>query len=566
MTPPLWLRGYGAATLRQDFVAGMVVVMMLVPQSLAYALLAGLPAETGLFASILPLVAYAVFGSSRTMAVGPVAVVSLVTASALAPYAAISIDEARVAALQLALLSGSFLMLGGVLRLGVIANLLSNPVTNGFLSGSAVLIIIGQIMPLLGVKGAGQTGPELLQALLGGLGQFNPATTLLGLGAISALFLARLVLGPALIRLGTSSGLATLAVKLAPMCVVLAAMALTAGLGLDLTHHVAVVGPLPHAVPALAMPPLELARLQSLLMPAAAIALLSFISSISAAQSLALREREQVDPDRELLGLGAANVMAALAGGLPVAGGLSRSVVSHAAGARSPIAGVFTALALVVLLLTVGGAFSRLPICILAASIIVPMLELVDPSGLRRVWHYSPADGLAALATALGVLVMGVEAGIALGISLSLLGILWRASKPHIAVLGRVPGTQQYRNVLRAKVETWPEILLLRVDENLFFGNIGTVERALQNALTQQTTARHVVLVMSSVNSVDATAMERLVEINQTLKDQHIVFHLAEVKGPVLDRLERSPLVAALTGRIFRFTHEAFAVIAPDCV
>lgn len=558
---PPWLNGYSGASARQDLVAGLVVVMMLVPQSLAYALLAGLPAEAGLYASILPIVAYAAFGSSRTLAVGPVAVVSLMTASAIAPLAATGSPEAVGLALVLALLSGGLLILCGVLRLGVIAHLLSHPVVNGFMAGSAVLIILGQLFPLFGVQGHGHSGLSLAIALPSALAGAHPATALMGAVAVLALALARRYLGPLLRRLGLRPGAAEMGARLAPMCVVLVAIALTALMNLDQAAGVAVVGSLPSSLPSLGLPTLELGTLQALLLPAGAIALVGFIESVSVAQSLAMREREQIDPNRELLGLGAANVMASLAGGLPVTGGLSRSVVNYAAGARSPLAGVVSALALVVILLNVSELFERLPKCVLAASIIVPMTSLLNPADLRRMWSYSPPDGLAYLATALGVLTLGVEAGIALGVALSLLTVVWQASQPHIAVIGRVPGTEQYRNVKRAEVTTWPHILALRVDENLFFGNISTLEHAVQEALAAQPTAGHVILVLSSVSHIDATALERLLEMNHGLAARQIKLHLAEVKGPVLDQLQRTSLPAELGGRVFRFTHEAFSAL-----
>ena len=558
---PPWLAGYGAASARQDLVAGLVVVMMLVPQSLAYALLAGLPPETGLYASILPIVAYAIFGSSRTLAVGPVAVVSLMTASAIAPLAAPGTAEAVALALVLALLSGALLFVCGLLRLGVVAHLLSHPVVNGFMAGSAVLIILGQLFPLFGVQGHGHTGLALAIALPAALRDVHPVTALLGVASVVVLAIARRRLAPLLRRFGLTPAAAEMGARLAPMCVVLLAIGVTAALNLDHQAGVAVVGGLPASLPALGLPALELATVQALLLPAGAIALVGFIESVSVAQSLALREREQIDPNRELLGLGAANLMAGVAGGLPVTGGLSRSVVNFAAGARSPLAGVVSALALVLILLNLGELFERLPKCVLAASIIVPMTSLLNPGDLRRMWSYSPPDGLAYLATVLGVLSLGVEAGIALGVALSLLTVIWQASQPHIAVIGRVPGTEQYRNVKRASVETWPHILALRVDENLFFGNISALEHALQDALAVQPEAREVVLVLSSVSHIDATALERLLEINHGLLARQMRLHLAEVKGPVLDQLQRSSLPAELGGRVFRFTHEAFSAL-----
>ena len=555
---PPWAAGYDGRTARQDVVAGLIVVMMLVPQSLAYALLAGLPAEAGLFASVLPIAAYACFGSSRALAVGPVAVVSLMTASALSGLAAHGSADYVALALQLAALSGALLMLAGLLRLGFLSHLLSHPVINGFMMGSAVLIILGQLMPLMGVRGSGHTALALAQALLEKAGGFNSATLLLGGSALVALWSPRAICR----ALHLQGPRVDLLQKLVPMAVVMASIGLTFILDLDHAHGIAVVGPIPAALPGLAWPRFEAEALRALLLPAAAIALVGFIESVSVAQSLAMRDRETINANRELLGLGAANLTAAFAGGLPVTGGLSRSIVNHAAGARSPLAGVVAAGALVAMLYSVSGLFARLPTCVLAASIIVPMLGLLNPRGLLATWRYSRADGMAQLATTVGVLVLGVEPGIALGVALSLLALIWSASQPHIAIEGRVPGTDQYRNVERAAVEINPAILALRVDENLFFGNVAAVEKALDEALVAQADARHVVLVLSSVNLIDATALERLERMEETLRARKVMLSLAGVKGPVLDRLANTHLLAQLDGRVFRFTHEAFKHLA----
>lgn len=559
---PPWLAGYDWRVARQDLVAGLIVVMMLVPQSLAYALLAGLPAEAGLFASALPLVAYACFGSSRALAVGPVAVVSLMTASALSGLAEPGTAAHMALALQLAALAGAMLMLAGTLRLGFLSHLLSHPVINGFMTGSAVLIILGQLMPLIGVRGSGHSALELAQALLEKASGFNPATALMGGTALAILLLGRRVLEPLGQLLHLPQASVELLLKLLPMFVVMAAIALNFALGLDHAHGIAVVGPVPSALPGLSLPTFDAGPLRALLLPAAAIALVGFIESVSVAQSLAMRERESINANRELLGLGAANLTAAFSGGLPVTGGLSRSIVNHAAGARSPLAGVVAAGALIALLYSVSGLFARLPTCVLAASIIVPMLGLVNLRNLLATWRYSRADGMAQLATTLGVLGMGVEPGIAIGVVLSLLALIWAASQPHIAVVGRVPGSEQYRNVERAEVEIDPAVLALRADENLFFGNIAAVEKALEMALAARTSVRHVVLVLSSVNLIDATALERLELLEESLRARGVSLSLAGVKGPVLDRLQGTRLLSCLDGRVFRFTHEAFKHLA----
>ena len=559
---PAWARAYGAPELRHDLIAGLVVVVMLVPQSLAYALMAGLPAQAGLYASMLPIVAYALFGSSRALAVGPVAVVSLMTASALAPLAAAGSAEYAALALMLAGLSGVMLLLLGLLRLGVVANLLSHPVIAGFATGSAVLIIIGQIKSLTGMPGSGHTAVQLAASLLTHLTDINRAALALGGSALVLLILARRHAASLLRRFGLSPTVADIGSKLAPVLVVIVATLVTSLLALDSRHGVAVVGAIPGGLPALSLSLPSLEILRALMLPAAAIALVGFVESVSVAQSLAMKRQERIDANRELLGLGAANLAAALTGGLPVTGGFSRTVVNHAAGAQSPLAGVIAAAAMLLVVTTLSDAFTRLPICVLAATIIVPTSSLIDIAGLRRTWRYGRADGLAFVLTAGGVLVAGVEVGIALGILMSLLSILWRASRPHIAIIGRVPGTEQFRNVNRVAVETLPGLLAMRVDENLFFGNVPAVEGELQRALQAQPATRDVLIVMSSVSSIDMTALDRLIELNHTLAARGIRLNFADLKGPVLDRLRQTELLTSLSGQVFRFTHDAFNALA----
>lgn len=561
---PPWAGDYGRHQARQDLVAGFVVVVMLVPQSLAYALLAGLPAQVGLYASILPIVAYAAFGSSRTLAVGPVAVVSLMTASALAPLATPGSAHYALLATHLAALSGLVLIVLGVLRLGVVANLLSHPVIAGFTTGSALLIIVGQLKALAAIPGEGHTALDLARALAVNAPQFNPASLALGGGALVALFLARRYAASVLKALGAPPVAADIGARLAPVVVVIAATVLTALLALDERAGVKVVGTIPQGLPALTWALPDVADLQALFLPATAIALVGFVESVSVAQSLAMKRQERIDANRELLGLGVANVAAAAAGGLPVTGGFSRTVVNHAAGAQSPLAGVVAALLMLLVVTTMSEAFTKLPLCVLAATIIVPTSSLIDLKALRRAWRYARADGFAFALTALGVVVAGVEVGIALGLLLSLTTVVWQASRPHIAIVGRVPGTEQFRNVNRVAVETLPHVLAMRVDENLFFGNVPAVEVELQRALAARPGTTDVLLVMSSVSAIDMTALERLEELNQTLAGRGMRLHLCDLKGPVRDRLQCAHLLEALSGREFRFAHEAFDALARD--
>ncbi|MEA3300254.1 MAG: sulfate permease [Pseudomonadota bacterium] len=556
---PPWLRGYRRGYLAGDLTAALVVTLLVVPQGLAYAALAGLPAQLGLYASVLPLVAYALFGSSMVLSVGPVAVIALMTAAALAPVAAPGTPDYIAGAVTLALLSGIMLFALGLLRLGALAQFLSHPVISGFISGAALLIIIGQLRPLLGIAGDGDTALALLRGIVEQAESYQPLTAAVGLGAMLILVLARLGLRPLLARMGLGVEAASLATRLVPMVVVLASAALV--VALDWRERLAVVGPIPEGLPRAVAPAISLALVEALWLPALIIGLVGFVETVSIAQGFASRHRQRIDTNAELLGLGAANIVSGLSGALPVTGGFSRTAVNAEAGANTPLAGVFAALLIALVLLFGTGLFSALPMAVLAATIIVAAFALVDVASLRHNWRYDRAEGLAQAGTALGVLAAGVEVGIGIGIGLSLATLVWRASRPHIAVVGRVPGTEHFRNVKRYKVETRRDLLVLRVDENLFFGNAEAVERFILKALEQQPETRHLVLVMSSVSSIDATALAMLDMLNERLMDQGMRLHLAEVKGPVLGQLESDGFPARLSGELFLSTHGAFEAL-----
>lgn len=554
---PAWLRGYDRRLALQDGVAGVIVAMLLVPQSLAYAMLAGLPPHVGMYATILPLVAYAAFGSSMTLSVGPVAVASLMTATALAPLAAPGSPQYVALAGMLALLGGGMLLLAGLLRLGFLANLLSHPVISGFITGSAVLIALGQLKPLLGVPARGDTALALAQSLLAHAGELHLPTAALGIGSALLLWGARRWLAPLLQRAGVRAGAAQLAGRLAPMAVVLGAVLLVVTFGLDRGAGIAVVGAIPRGLPGLTLPLPDLGQALSLAWPALLIALVGFVESVSVAHSLAIKRGEHIAADAELRGLGAANLASAFAGGFPVTGGFARSVVNFAAGARTPLSGVVSAALMALVLLGLTGLFERLPLAVLAATILVAVLALVDLATVREAWRYDRADALAWAGTALGVLALGVEAGVAVGVALSIGTFLWRASRPHIAVLGRLPGTEHFRNVLRFPVETFPGLLLLRVDENLFFANTAAVLDRLEAELRLRPDTHSLVLVLSSVSHIDLTAAEALERLHRELEVRGVRLHLAEVKGPVLDRLKHAGRLRGLLEGHFVSVHDA---------
>lgn len=560
---PQWLRQYQKAWLAGDLTAGLIVTVMLIPQSLAYALLAGLPPEVGLYASILPIVAYALLGSSMTLAVGPVAVASLMTASALQPFAVAGTVEYTALAVHLSLMCGVMLLAFGALRLGFLAYFLSHPVISGFITGSAVVIAVGQLKHVLGVRAPSGSTWDTLVGLVHAVPQANSVTLALGLGSLVFLIVARRYLAGWLVAAGVSAKAADLSSKLAPMVAVIASTAVVALLRLDLSAKVSVVGVVPQGLPQLGLSLPGFLEVGQLWLPALLISLVGFVESVSVAQSLALKRQQRIAPNKELLGLGAANVASALSGGYPVTGGFARSVVNFAAGANTPLAGVVSAglMALVIAFMT--GAFHYLPHAVLAATIIVAVVSLVDFDTLTEAWHYDRADALSLIATAFGVVALGVEVGILMGVALSLGVLVWRSSHPHIAVLGRVPGTEHFRNVARHTVQTVPGLLALRVDESLFFANATVLEERIEELLATNASVRRLLLVCSAVNQIDATALGVLTEMEQSLGKRGITLELAEVKGPVMDRLQHTALGLRLQGRVFQSAHDAFMRAPP---
>lgn len=544
-----WLRHYRRSWLGGDLSAGLVVSVMIIPQSMAYAMLAGLPVQVGLYASLLPLLGYALFGSSMTLSVGPVAVTGLMTAALLAPLAGSGTAEYLQLAIWLALLSGLLLFAFGLMRLGFLANFLSHPVISGFISGAALLIIASQLPAFLALPGWPSGLPVLTDASL--------TVLLLGLGSLVWLLYARRWLAAHLQRLGLAAPGATLLARLAPMLVVLLGILLSRWLDLP-SRGVPVVGEVPAGLPALALSLPDLSSLRALLLPALLISLVGFVESVSIAQSLARRRRQRIDANRELLGLGAANLGSALAGGFAVCGGFSRSVVNAEAGANTPLAGVLAMLVIGGILLTLAPWFAWLPLVVLASVILLAVWPLIDLQGLRQAWRYDRAEGLTLLCTALGVLLLGVEGGILLGIGLSIAAQLWRGSRPHVAVVGRVPGTQYFRNTRRHLVETEPQLLALRIDENIFFANCKAIEQAIALALEDYPDTRHLLLILSAVNHIDSTGLDMLKELTEGLAERDICVHLAEVKGPLMDSLQQTDWLKQQVGEVFPSTHLAF--------
>lgn len=554
-----WLPGYRGQDFASDLMAGLIVAIMLVPQGMAYALLAGLPPETGLYASIVPLVLYGLLGSSRALAVGPVAIVSLMVASSLGAITQSGTADYLTGALTLALLSGGLLLGMGFLRLGVLVNFLSHPVISGFTSAAALIIGFSQLKHMLGLDiPRSHLITDIVVAAVSGLSEINPATIFLGIGTLALLLLWKSRLPAWVLRWGISEHAASSVARAGPLAAVVLTTMIVWFLELDTQADVKVVATIPAGLPPLSLPMIDLELVWQLLPAALLISVVGFLESVSVAKSLASKRRQKIDANQELLALGTANIGAAFTGGYPVAGGFGRSLINFTAGAVTPLASVITAVLVGVTAVLFTPLLYFLPKVTLAVVIVVAVASLVDIKTFRDAWAYNKIDAASLVATFTAVLTIGVEMGIVVGIGLSIALYLWRTSRPHMAIVGRVGTSEHFRNVLRHDVETQPDILAVRVDESLYFANTAYLEDALLAEVADRPEVKHLVLIMSAVNFIDMSALETLESLIERLGDAGVTLHLAEVKGPVMDRLDRVGFKETLaSGRIYLSTHEA---------
>ena len=558
-----WGSQYNQESFSNDLVAALIVTVMLIPQSLAYALLAGLPPEVGLYASVAPLLVYAVLGSSRVLAVGPVAVVSLMTAAAVGEHAAAGTHAYWQVAITLAFLSGAMLLVMGFLRLGFLANFLSHPVISGFISASGLLIAASQMKTILGVKAEGHNFVELVYALVQQLPHAHALTVVVGVAATLFLFWVRSGLKPVLRKAGLGDKAAGVAAKAGPVL----AIALTTVLAWSQDwggQGMKLVGTVPQGLPPLTLPLWDLALWREMLVPALLISVVGFVESVSVGQTLAAKRRQRIEPDQELVALGASNVAAALSGGFPVTGGFARSVVNFDAGAVTPAAGVYTAVGITLASLFLTPALYYLPQATLAATIIVAVLSLVDFGMLRSTWRFSKLDFMAVATTLFATLAAGVETGLVLGVVVSLALFLLRASRPHIATVGLMPGTEHFRNVQRHPVRVSPRLVCLRVDASMFFANARAIEDRINAEVAARPELRHVLLQCSAVNDIDASALESLHAIATRLHDSGIALHFSEIKGPLMDKLKPTDFLKTLHGGVFLTTYQAVQSLTPE--
>ena len=542
-----WGRDYDKAKLIDDSMAAVIVAIMLVPQALALALVAGLPPQVGLYASIFGLAIYALFGTSNTLSVGPVAVLSLMTAAALAKLGISDPSQLVAAAMTLAFLSGVFLLLLGLMRLGFMANFLSHPVISAFITASAILIGLSQVQHLLGTTSSGQNIIELLASLGGSMDEINWITVSLGLASIAIIVWCRTGLASLLSKMGLGGRLVTSISRSGPVIVALLTGLLCYGFRLD-QQGVQLLGVVPAGLPGLTVPYFSLDLIRDLFWSAVLLSIIGFVESVSVAQTLAAKRREQIELDQELIGLGAANIAVSFFGGFPVCGGFSRSVVNFDAGAATPAAGLMTAVLIACVALMFTPILYWLPKVALASIILVAVYPLLDFSALGKSWQYSKADFVAVSITLFLTLLVGVEIGIASGVLASILMHLYKTSQPHVAVIGRVAGTEHFRNIERHDVETFDNILSIRIDESLYFANTRFLEELIFSLMAKKPKLEHVILMCTAVNAVDMSALQTLEKINRTLSEIGIKLHLSEVKGPIMDKLIKTTLFANLSG------------------
>ncbi|RBP83536.1 sulfate permease [Marinomonas rhizomae] len=559
----VWLKGYRTADLKHDSVASLIFTIMVIPQSLAYAMLAGLPAITGLYASILPSILYSLFGSSRTLAVGPVALTSVMTASAVLPFAVSGSEHYASIAILLAFMSGVLLLVLSLLKLGFLTNLLSHPVISGFISASALLIIIGQIKYFLGIESNGSTLVPLATSLYAHVSNTNLPTLLLSVFSIASLLLVKRYFGRFLLLLGLPTSSVQLFEKSGPVVVVIVTTFIVAILSLD-QLGVAVIGSVPTTPPTINLDIISWQMIKALLPGAFLITIVGFIGSVSVAQSYAAKRRQDIHPNQELVGLGLANIGAALSGSFPVTGGFSRTVLNADCGSKSPMTGIISALLILLTLLFMTPLFYYLPTTILAAIISISMAKLISFSDLKKLWQFSKKEAYLLIVTFCTVMLEGMETGLIVGVILSILFFLWHTSHPHIAIVGRVPGTEHYRNVQRFEVETHSKVLTVRIDENLFFANARVLEEQLQNLVSQNKDIQHLVLMCTAINMIDASALQSLEKVVLRLADAGVKVHLSEVKGPVMDKLIGSILLASLSGKVFLTQHQAIKALTVE--
>ena len=553
---PAWLRQYQLSALPTDVIAGLVVGVLVIPQSLGYAVLAGLPPVYGLYAAIVPVLVYAWIGSSNVQAVGPVAITAIMTASSLHPYANEGTQQYILMASLLSLMVGTMLWLAGRLKLGWIMQFISRGVSAGFISGAAVLIFVSQLKYLTGIPIAGNGLIGYLSSMQMYACQLHPLTLVIGVIAFTLLFANRYA-SKWVWRSWLSASYAKWAERLFPL--ILLALAIVLSMSLHwTTHGVATIGTIPQGLPTFTLPYVpDFHEALNLLPSAGLMALIIFVSSSSVASNYARLRGETFDANRELTGLGLANMAGGFFQSFTVAGGFSRTAMNADSGAKTPFASLVTILIMIAALIAFGNLLAPLPYALLGATIMASIVGLIDMATLKSAWQRDRLDAASFLAAFIGVLIFGLNTGLVIGLMVSFASLIWQSSKPHVAVVGQLAGTGHFRNINRHDVVTFSNLLMLRIDESLFFGNSESVHRRVIQATRQYPEAHEIILIMSAVNHIDLTGQEMLISLNQELLNQRKHLSFSFIKGPVMDIIENTPVITHLSGQVYLSTMDA---------
>ena len=553
---PAWLRQYQLSALPTDVIAGLVVGVLVIPQSLGYAVLAGLPPVYGLYAAIVPVMVYAWIGSSNIQAVGPVAITAIMTASSLHPYANEGTQQYILMASLLSLMVGTMLWLAGRLKLGWIMQFISRGVSAGFISGAAVLIFVSQLKYLTGIPIAGNGLIGYLSSMQMYARQLHPLTLVIGVIAFTLLFANRYA-SKWVWRSWLSASYAKWAERLFPLILLAIAIVLSMSLHWT-THGVATIGTIPQGLPTFTLPYVpDFHEALNLLPSAGLMALIIFVSSSSVASNYARLRGETFDANRELTGLGLANMAGGFFQSFTVAGGFSRTAMNADSGAKTPVASLVTILVMIAALIAFGNVLAPLPYALLGATIMASIVGLIDMATLKSAWQRDRLDAASFLAAFIGVLIFGLNTGLVIGLMVSFASLIWQSSKPHVAVVGQLAGTGHFRNINRHDVVTFSNLLMLRIDESLFFGNSESVHRRVIQATQQYPEAHEIILIMSAVNHIDLTGQEMLISLNQELLNQNKHLSFSFIKGPVMDIIEHTPVITHLSGRVYLSTMDA---------
>ncbi len=557
-----WGSRYSPKDFQSDSIAGLVVLFITVPQVIAYAFLAGMPAETGLYAAICALLGYALFGSSRALAVGPAAIMSMMTLEAVSAYAQPGTTEYAAIVVQLCMVTGIVLIVLRIVNFGSVISFLSHAVVTGFITAAAILIISNQIPSIIGISSSADTSIlGVFKHIATEIPNSNKVVLAVSAGAIAVLLFCKSMFGRLLREAGVKASIVDPLVKSAPMYVVVLGVLIVRILNLDSSADVPVVGDIPGHLPEFQLVLFGLDRFQELLPSALLIAMVIFMESTSVGTAIASKCREKINANQELVGLGAANIGAALVGGFPVAGSFGRSVVNFSSGAVSPVASVVTAVLLIVTLMLFAPAFYYLPKGVLSAIIVIAAWQLIDLQVIRKIFTFNPTDAVTFSFTFLAVLGFGVESGVLVGIAISFVLLIRSSSKPHIAIVGRVGDSEHFRNIERHDVKTFPSILALRVDESLYFVNTRYIESFVLDRVAESHEIEHVLLICTATNFIDTSGLDMLEELSANLQEAGVTLHLAEVKGPVMDRLKETSFYKEMKGQVFFTTDIAMKTL-----